>query len=227
MLIIIVKTVVIFLFLLLLMRLLGKRQLGELELSELVVSILIADVASVPLQSPELSIWYGLVPCATLFCCEYLLAWATMKSVWVRRVACGKPCFLVVRGVICQKEMKKCRFTVDELAEELRKKDVSDISEVQYAVLETDGTLNVILVPGKRAVTAEQMGVAVEDDGYGVVVIEDGALLRENLRFLNRDEQWLEREMRKRKCRAVKDVYALICYESGKIYFAKKDPPSS
>ena len=109
---IIIRTVVIFFVLLLLMRLLGKRQLGELELNELVVSILIADLASVPLQSPDLSIWYGLVPCAALFACEYLLAWATMKSVGLRRVVCGTPCFLVIRGEICQKEMRRCRFTV-------------------------------------------------------------------------------------------------------------------
>ena len=226
MLILIVKTVIIFSALLLLMRLLGKRQLGELELSELVVSILIADVASVPIQSPELNIWYGLVPCITLFLCEYLLAWATMKSVGIRRVVCGKPCFLVVRGEIRQEEMKKCRFTVDELAEELRKKDVADIAEVQYAVLETDGTLNVILFPPERAVTAAQMGVSVEDDGYGVVLVEDGVVLLENLRFLGRDEAWLENEIRARGCAGLRDVYTLICYESGKIYFAKKVPPS-
>ena len=220
---IILKTVIIFVSLLILMRLLGKRQLGELELNELVVSILVADVASVPLQSPELPLWYGLVPSATLFLCEYLLAWATMKSVTLRKLVCGKPCFLVVHGVIQQREMRRCRFTVDELAEELRKQDVTDVNDVQYAVLETDGTLNVILIPEERPATAGQLGVAAPDDGYAVILVEDGVLLRQNLQFAGKDEKWLRRELRSRNCREISEVYALILFESGKIFFAKKD----
>lgn len=219
---IIIRTVVIFFVLLLLMRLLGKRQLGELELNELVVSILIADLASVPLQSPDLSIWYGLVPCAALFACEYLLAWATMKSVSLRRIVCGTPCFLVIRGEICQREMRRCRFTVDELAEELRKQGVGDISEAQYAVLETDGTLNVILYPDRRPVTAGQLSIPVDDDGYGVVLVEDGVVLDGNLRFMKRDMAWLQKELKSRGCAGPREAYALILYESGKIYFSKK-----
>ena len=114
---IIVRTFIIFFTLLLLMRLLGKRQMGELELSELVVSILIADVASVPLQNPELSLWSGLVPAFELFALEYLLAWATMKSVTLRAFLCGRPCYLVVNGVVRQDMMRKTRFTLDELTE--------------------------------------------------------------------------------------------------------------
>ena len=167
----IIRTIVIFSLLLLMMRLLGKRQLGELELSELVVSILIADVASIPLQNPELPLWYGLVPSLVLFLCEYLLAWATMKSIWLRRIVCGVPCFLIVGGEIRQKEMLRCRFTVDELAEELRKNEVGDMAEVQYAILETDGTLNVLLRPDCRPVTAAQLGVSTDDIGYGMVKI--------------------------------------------------------
>lgn len=220
---IIFRTVIIFLTLVVLMRLLGKRQLGEVELSELVVSILIADVASIPLQNPDLTLWHGLLPCMTLFACEYLLAWLTMKSVTVRKLACGKPCFLIIGGVVQQKEMRKCRFTVDELAEELRKKDVTDVGNVQYAVLETDGTLNVILTPEERPATAGQLGVAAPDDGYAIILIEDGVLLRENLAAAGKNEKWLLHELRERGCKEARQVYAFILFESGKIFFAKKD----
>ena len=128
---IVFKTAVVFLALLFCMRVLGKRQLGELELSELVVSILAADLAAVPLQAPELPIWYGLVPLAVLFLCEFFFSLLTMKSVAARRFLCGKPCFLIREGVICQREMRRCRFTVDELTEELRGKDVSDPAAVR------------------------------------------------------------------------------------------------
>lgn len=217
-----VKTVVVFASLLLCMRVLGKRQLGELELSELVVSVLAADLAAVPLQAPELPLRFGLVPLAVLFLCEMLVSVLTMKSIAARRWLCGKPCFLIRDGVICQAEMRRCRFTVDELTEELRSKDVSDPATVRYAVLETDGTLNVVLYPEHRPVSAGQLGLVPEDEGYPVVLIEDGAVKKENLRPAGVDEAWLKAELRRRRCR-LRQVYALIRFTSGKVYFARKD----
>ena len=218
------KTIVIFLILLVLMRLLGKRQLGELELSELVVSILAADLAATPLQNPELPLWNGLIPVVALFFCELLLSWLTAHSIPLRLLLCGKPCFLVVEGKICQKAMGKCRFTVDELTEELRCQSVTDIAQVQYAVLETDGRLNVILFPEYRPATGAQLRLAPEeDDGYALILIEEGRLIRENLRVAGKDEAWLQAELRHRGCEKVSQVYLLLLFKSGKIYFAEKE----
>ncbi len=223
MLMIIFKTVTVFLTLLLCMRVLGKRQLGELELSELVVSILAADLAAVPLQAPELPLRYGLVPVATLFLCELAFSLLTLKSPAARRWLCGKPCFLIREGKICQREMRRCRFTVDELTEELRGKNVSDPATVRYAVLETDGTLNVVLYPEHRPVTAGQLQIAAEDEGYPIVLIEDGMVKEENLRAAGRDERWLHAELLRRGCSAGQ-VYVMILFGSGAVYLAKKDP---
>lgn len=220
---IVFKTVVVFLTLLVSMRVLGKRQLGELELSELVVSILAADLAAVPLQAPELPLWYGVVPVAVLFLCELFFSLLTMKSVTARRLLCGKPCFLIREGVICQREMRRCRFTADELMEELRGKDVFDPASVRYAVLETDGTLNVILYPEHRPATAGQLQLAAEDTGYPVVLIEDGKLKRENLRAAGVNERWIEGELRRRGCKGAERVYLLIRFGSGAVYFAEKE----
>ncbi len=219
----ILKTVAVFLTLLFCMRVLGKRQLGELELSELVVSILAADLAAVPLQAPEPPLRYGLVPVAALFLCELLFSLLTMKSQTARRWLCGKPCFLIREGRICQREMRRCRFTVDELTEELRGKDVSDPSSVRYAILETDGTLNVVLYPEHRPVTAGQLSLAAKDEGYPVVLIEDGVLKRENLRIAGKDERWLKAELTRRGCAGVRQVYVMILFGSGAVYFAEKE----
>ena len=218
-----VRTVVVFLALLACMRVLGKRQLGELELSELVVSVLAADLAAVPLQAPELPLSYGLVPLAALFLCELAVSLLTMKSVAARRLLCGKPCFLIRDGVICQKEMRRCRFTVDELTEELRSRDVSDPATVRYAILETDGTLNVVLYPEHRPVTAGQLHIPAEDIGYPIVLIEDGTLKRENLRAAGVDERWVQRELTRRGCAGVRQVYLLLRFGDGKVYFAEKE----
>ena len=216
-----VKTAVVFLALVFCMRALGKRQLGELELSELVVSILAADLAAVPLQAPELPLRYGLVPVGVLFLCELAFSLLTMKSVTARRWLCGKPCFLIREGTICQAEMRRCRFTVDELTEELRSRDVGDPATVRYAVLETDGTLNVVLYPEHRPATAGQLGIAAPDPGYPVVLVEDGRLREENLAVAGVDRAWLNGELRRRRC-ALRQVYVLIRFGDGSVYFARK-----
>ena len=217
------RTVIIFVSLLILMRLLGKRQMGELELSELIVSFLVADVAASPLQNPELELWHGLIPMVIIFLCELFISALTVKSITVRRWLCGKPCFLIVEGKIQQDSMRKCRFTVDELEEELRSKDVNDPSTVQYAILETDGTLNIILYPAERPVTAGQLELETENDGYAVVLIEDGKLLKKNLELMGKDETWLKKELKKRGCGSYKQVYTMILFHSGKIYFTEKE----
>lgn len=223
MLILIFRTVIVFFAILVLMRLLGKRQMGELELSELVVSILVADVASVPLQNPELPLISGLLPAVVLFAGEYLMSWLTLKSVRLRQIFCGQPCYLIVKGEILQKAMRASRYTVDELSEQLRMHAVTDISTVQYAILETDGTLNVILYPEYRTATLRDLKLSAEDDGYATTIIEDGTLLRSNLHHCGLDEAWLKKELTHRGCGSVKQVYAMIYFESGKIYFAEKE----
>lgn len=157
--IVIIRTLIIYFALLLTMRLLGKRQLGEMELSEFVLAALIADLASHPLQDIGIPMINGLVPILVLFCCEVIIAGITMKHIRLRSVFFGKPSLLVVRGRIDQREMRKNRFTVDELMEELRNQSCMDISRIEYAILETDGQLNVILFPAERPVTSAQLGL--------------------------------------------------------------------
>ena len=111
--IVLLRTIIIFSLLLLCMRILGKRQLGELELSELVVSVLVADLASLPLQDIGIPLMNGLVSILTLFCLELILSGVALRSQKLRAALFGKPCFLIEKGTINQKEMHRCRFSVD------------------------------------------------------------------------------------------------------------------
>lgn len=221
--IILIRTVIIFASLLICMRILGKRQLGELELSELVVSVLVADLASLPLQDIGIPLINGLVSILTLFCLELLLSGATLRSGRLRAALFGKPCFLIEKGVINQREMIRSRFTVDELTEELRRQSVMDLSTVEYAVLETDGTLNVMLFPACQPVTAGQMNCAPESTGYPRILISDGKVMSENLAKCGRDKQWLQKECERRGAASPADVFLLTCDARGNIYFAAKE----
>ena len=102
------------------MRLMGKRQLGELELSEVVIAVLIADMASHPLQDIGIPLLNGLIPILVLMCCEVLMSGGVMRSIKFRALICGRPSILIKNGKIDQKEMWRCRFSLDELTEDLR-----------------------------------------------------------------------------------------------------------
>ncbi len=218
-----VRTLIIFVTVIFTMRVMGKRQLGELELSELVVTVMISDIASQPLQDIGIPLLYGLVPIFTLLCSEILISALTLKSAKFRSFICGRPSILVDNGKIVQSEMKKNRFTLDELAEELRKSGVLDISTVKYAVLETDGTLSTILYPGNAPLTPADMNVQVQDEGYCYIIINDGRILEENLRLAGYDMNWLKKQLKKRNITGAEDVYMMSVMGSGKIEFAAKE----
>lgn len=222
--IVLIRTVIVYLALMISMRLLGKRQLGELELSEFVVAALIADMAAHPLQDIGIPMLNGLVPIVTLFCCEVLVSGLSLKSVKLRALLFGKPSMLISRGVIDQKEMQKNRFTPDELLQELRTQGFTDISKVAYAVLETDGQLNVIPYPAEAPVTASMLKLSVPDGGYPLVVVNEGRVLDENLRLSGRDRRWLDRELKKHGCSGAGSVYLMTVNADGQVYFAGKEP---
>ncbi|MEG1789365.1 MAG: DUF421 domain-containing protein [Oscillospiraceae bacterium] len=221
--IIIIRTLIIYFALVLSMRLMGKRQLGELELPELIVAVLIADLAAHPLQDIGIPLMNGLIPIVVLFCCEVLISGATMKSSLLRSMMFGKPCFLVRKGVIDQQEMQKNRFTLDELTEELRSMSITDISRLEYAVLETDGTLSTLLFPSERPATVRDLGIKVSDKGYPVMLINDGKVIAKNLRVMGRDESWLKKELTRRGFSSPDEVYVMMLDDENNVYFAPKE----
>ena len=221
--IIIIRTLVVYFALVISMRLMGKRQLSELELPELAIAVLIADLAAHPLQDIGIPLMNGLLPIVVLSCCELLISGAALRHAGLRTLLFGRPCFLIRRGVIDQKEMRRCRLNLEELYEELRTQSVTDASQVEYAVLETDGTLSVILYPEFRPVTLRDMGLTPCDTGYPRILINDGKLMRENLRLSGRDEVWLRRELKKRGASAVSEVYLLLLDDAGGIYYLPKE----
>ena len=221
--IVIVRTLITYFTLLIVMRLLGKRQLGEMELSEFIVAALIADMAAHPLQDIGIPMINGLVPVFTLFCCEVIIAGLSMKSVRLRGLLFGKPSMLIVRGEINQAEMSANRFTVDELMQELRNQNIYDISCIEYAILETDGQLNVMSFPAERPATAAQLGIDTNDGGYPSIVINNGRIISENLRILGLDENWLRKELERNGKGAPDTIYLMTVNRDKQSYISVKE----
>ena len=130
---------------------------------------------------------------------------------------------IIVMGKINQAEMRKNDFTTDELMQELRNQGCLDISRVEYAVLETDGRVNVLLYPREQPVTAGQMNATTRDAGYPVTVISDGRVYEDNLKLLKLDRKWLDAELKKRTARGAEGVFLMTVNGAKEIYFAEKE----
>ena len=186
-----IRTIVLYLVLIFSVRLMGKRQIGQMEPSEFVVTMLVANLAAIPMQDEGLPLYGGLVPILTVLGMELVLSGATLRSLWLRKLLCGKPVILIENGRILQQNLRATRVTLDELSGHLREKEVLDVRSVQYAILETNGNLSVFPFPSELPPSAKDAGVYPKDRFLPVTVISDGKLLRQNLQYAAKDEHWV------------------------------------
>ena len=221
--IIFVRTVILYFAILISMRIMGKRQLGEMEISEFIVAALIADLAATPLQDIGIPLLNGLVPIIIMFCFEIIIAGLNMRSVKLRKLTYGRPELIIRDGRIIREAMRKNRFTLDELMQELRAQGLTDTAQVEYAVLETNGQLSIILKSGDQPVTASQMGVDGDDVSYAHIIINEGRILDNNLRLLGRDRRWLAGELKRQNFKSADEVYVLTLSENGKVFCQAKE----
>ena len=218
-----VRTVILYVFIIAGIRLMGKRQVGELEPSELVLALLIADLAAVPMQDFGIPLLTGLIPILTLLCLTMALSVLTMRSVKFRAVLCGRPSIIVENGKLCQGEMRRNRFTLDELMEELRMKGVTDLSTVKYAILETNGQLSVLPFTAQQPPTAQALGLRLPEPGLPAVLINDGRVIQRNLRGRGFDEAWLKRQLDKHHVKTPRQVFLMTVDEINQVRVIEKE----
>ncbi len=219
MLISLIRAVLMYLALIFVVRLMGKRQLGEMEPMEFVVTMLIANLAAVPMQQTGTPLLAGLIPILVVLSMELLLSVLSYHSVPIRRFLCGKPVILIENGRLLQQNMKKTRVHTDELTEYLRIQGITDLTQVQYAILETSGAISTFLYPKFKPASAKDAGIQVGARTLPVTVIAAGQLLRQNLPLLGRDEAWVQQVLQSYHAR-VQDVYLLTSEPNGKLYVA-------
>lgn len=215
------RAIVLYLIVLIVMRLMGKRQIGELQPFELAISIMIADLASVPMSELGIPLTNGIIPILGLLVMDLLISWLNMKSINFRKIVCGKPSILVYRGKIDEKQLKKERFTINELQERLRGNDIFDIADVEYAILETNGEISVITKPGKKNLTPEDMGIKAEYEGIPYDLVVEGKVMHENLKTIGKNEKWLDKELDKFNTKS-KDVLIATINGKGEIFCQTK-----
>jgi len=207
MLVLIVRTFLLYILVVMAMRIMGKRQIGEMQPSELVAAIMISDLASVPMQTIDIPLVSGIVPVLTLLVGEVVLSYASLKSKKIRRFVAGEPSIVIYQGKVNEKELERLRFNLNDLMEQLRLAGYPDATQVDMAVIETNGQVSVL--------EKSQDGMAV----FPFMLIADGEVNMEELRRANKDMLWLTQKVSGN----IKDVFLAILTEDGKLHIQRKE----
>ena len=194
-----IRTSVLYLFVIFIMRIMGKRQIGELQPTELVVTLLLSEIIAIPMQDNDISLVSTIVPVLVLVGLEILISVISLKSVKIRSLMQGNSIIIIRDGKLDLEKIKELRFTIDDILEALRQKDIFDISKVQYAVVETNGTISVMLKPEYEPVTRGDLSLEIEYSGMPCAVIVDGRIIKTDFDSCNMTMEKLKKIIKKDK----------------------------
>ena len=218
-----IRTIILYTFVIIAVRLMGKRQIAEMQPTELVITILISAVASVPMQNPEIPLTHGIVPIFTLISAEIFISFLSLKFPRFRKVLTGKPVILIENGIIDQNALKSTRLSIDDLYEELRLNNTFHIADIRRAQLETNGQLSILLFDKKQPLTPEDLELKISPSAINYIVIADGYIDNNVLKLLKKDRKWLTDELEKRGINNTKDVFLMLCDSSSQTTIIKKE----
>lgn len=218
----IIRTAILYLFVILAVRLMGKRQIGHMQPNELVITILISEIATMAIQDLTQPVLLSVITIFILVSLEIIISVIAMKSNLMRKILNGHSAVIIKDGVVDQKLLKQLRLTVSDLAEILRQKDVFNIEQVQYAILETDGSISVLLKPEYRTATVQDVGAANEDTGIPTLVISDGVIIKEGLSLAETNPKNIKHILDTHRLK-YRDVFLMTLDRSGNHIIIKKD----
>ena len=217
-----IRTILIYLMVTGAMRLMGKRQIGQLEVSELITTLLLSEIATLPIENPDIPVLYAVVPVVTLLTFEVVMAVLLSRLPRFRRKIESSPSMLIRNGYLDQGELLRNRLSVEELIASLRQQGVGDPGEVAYAILEKNGQMSLILKEEHRPLTPADLAMSPEREGMMHLVVCDGVINEYNLKLLGRDEDWVSSLLQSRRLRQDEVLY-LLCNDAGQVSVLKKE----
>lgn len=221
MLITLFRTIILYILVLITIRILGKRQVGELQPADLVLTILLSEILVIPMQDPEIPLIHTVIPVLLLIGFEIVISVISLKSLRFRTLLQGNSLIVIRNGVVDQKQLQRLRFTIDDLLEALRKKDVFDITTVAYAIVETDGALSVLLKPEHTVPAAGDLKVQMPDNGMPTVIISDGKVVETDFKECNMTPEKMKKLIQKKHIE-VENVLLMTMDKNGNTHIIKK-----
>lgn len=180
-------------------KMLGKKQVSQLSLFDYVIGISIGNFAAemtINLETNEIN---GILAVVLFGVFAYFISYLTTKSIYLRRFFQGTPTIIIQKGKILENNMRKIKFDVNDLLEELRTKGYFNLEEVEYAIMEVNGEVSVLPKSKYKPLTASDMNIEKSDEGLQCVAIIDGKIMKNNLQEIGRNEYWLKKELKKSK----------------------------
>lgn len=222
MLIVLVRTLILYALVVIAMRFMGKRQIGQLQPFELVVTIMLSELAAIPMENPGIPLINGITPILTLLVAQVVLSFISLKSERARAVICGTPSVLIENGKIVELELQRLRYNLSDLMEQLRAKNIPNVADVEFAILETSGQLSVVPKSQKRPVIPEDLQLNTKYEGIPYTVIMDGHIIHKNLTKMNLDLHWLLEQLKSQGILRPEDVLFASLDSEGRLYYQKK-----
>lgn len=219
---IIVRTIFLYIVILLTFRLMGKREIGQLNVVDFVINIMIAELCVLAIEQPDAPMTKTMVPIVILLSIQILLAWFSLKSGTLRHLIDGKPATLIKNGEIDETQMKRQRYNFDDLLMQLREQNIRNLSDVEFAFLETDGKLSVIK---KEAPIDPESQPEWELDTapLPLPLILDGAVQKKNLQTIGKNNFWLRQELKKIGYKEIKGISICILDDKGTFFIDEKN----
>ncbi len=221
MLIVFIRAIILYILIIFSIRLMGKRQLGELAPSELVVTILVSNIATLPIEDINIPLVMGVIPILTLVCLDVLMSLVTLKFRSVRKLVSGSAKIIISDGKIDQAMLKELRFSTDDVMESLRGMQIFDISQVQYAIVETTGKISAYLKDDYQTVTNERFSHK-SPKNPPTLLIDNGVLIKGALKEIHKTIGWLDDVLRQEEMKLC-DVFYMSADKAGKYTLIKKE----
>lgn len=219
-----VRTFIVYAVALFTIRCMGKTGLSSTDPFQITIMLLIAELAAMPVSSPEISLLNGLAAIFMILFLYALSGFLSCKSEHFKKFINGRPSILIDNGAINFKEMKRSNVTLTDLMEMLRIQDCPSITDVAYAYLETNGEFSLILKPDKKPLTRGDLNISSPEEAMPCIVISDGRIYKKNMERIGLNENELKKEIDRLSLNAVKDIFLCFCDEQKTLHFyPKKD----
>ncbi len=204
----------LYLFITIAIRIMGKRQIGDMQPNELVITLLISEIAAIPLQDSNQPVLNGVAAISVLVILEITVSLLVMKSTFLRKIMNGSSIVIIKNGKIDINQMKRVRMTVIDLVEMLRSKDIFNIEDVAYAILEVNGEISVLPKSQTVPPSAKDLSVKTEKESLPLPIISDGKIIKETVKFLNLDQKAIKNKLTGEH-KKIKDVFLMTADQNG------------
>lgn len=222
MIIVCIRTILLYSLVVLTMRLMGKRQIGELQPYEFVITIMISDLASLPMQDQRYPLLQGIVPIVTLLFLKTIITQIELKIQSARNVLDGEPCILIYKGKVNYDALKKQQLNLDELFEELRLAKCFNLDEIQYAILENSGQLSILPKNYNSSSYSLDSSSGNSDNTSNTsaelpkILVADGKINKKSITSINKSDEWIMNTLKNHGIQSIDNILIAMYDTKGK-----------